>query len=133
MKTLLFIALLFCSIVPLAPAQAAPAGDLKSAVAAWFEAEQQVGLVKVKLTDIIDGKMRERAAKDIREEWPKFSTTWQGQLIGFVPHAKDTSNDRTILAAMRGAHRALEEAKTDKAKIDQALRRLKELHARVAR
>lgn len=129
MKT--FIALVvFALAASFSFAQAAPA-DLKSAVAAWFDAEQQIGFVRVKMTDVVDGKMRERAAKDIREEWPKFATAWQGQLIGFVVHAKDTPGDRTILASMRAAHRALEEAKTDKAKVDQALRRLGELRLMV--
>lgn len=144
MKTL--ISLLTFAFLIVSPAHAQQPADLKSSVATWFTTDQSAagftaatkdGLrdktvpSKFKIGDLADGKAHSAISRYVRGDgWAKFATTWQGQLVGLAKNAKDTPEDRTLLAALREAHKALEEAKTDKAKVDTALRKLADLRAR---
>ena len=137
MKTLALLPLLFallCSV--------ASAADLKTEVAAWFGAENKVGATfedksvpnSFTLAQVADGKVHPVLWKYVRDtpaHWTKFTSGWSQGLIDAAKSAKDTPVDRTLLSDMRRVHDAIQEASTDRAKADEAVRRMADLKRRV--
>lgn len=122
--------MLFCSFVPLAPAQTATS-DLKSEVAKMFTEPHREGKTRYTLNDFIDGKLSAPAAEKLVADFGRYAASWQADFVAASKLAKGTPEDRTILDLMRIAHRRIEDAKGDKARIDTARRALADLRRRV--
>lgn len=134
MKTLLlFLALFACVFARADSSKAIAETNLKSAVAAWFQAETRIDQTASMTTvsAVIDGKINAKERASLRATWPQYSGQWRAGLLKLAKSGTDSPQDLTILADMRAAHRALEDSEKDRAKFDEALRRLKDLRVRV--